>query len=160
MTEPAEDTAETPVEVTEPVVSEPVVNDPVTADPDEPPAPATKPEEKAECSMCGKTMKKKSLSQHMRISCKQRPSAPKVTAVPVAEPASEPVEEADVPAPRASAPEPAQKRPSKKLAKVEESDSDDYEEKVEEAEARAPVRMQRPLTRVDKMRLLAQSGLP
>jgi len=167
MTEPAEETAETPVEVAQreeaPVASEPVVNEPVDEPSSETPTPVeplpTKPEEKAECSMCGKSMKKKSLSQHMRISCKQRPTAPKVTAVPVREqsPAEAPVEKVEAQAP---APEPLERQPSKKLSKVEESDNEDYEEKVEEAEARAPVRMQRPLTRVDKMRLLAQSGLP
>jgi len=93
-------------------------------------------------------MKKKSLSQHMRTSCKQRPTAPKVTAVPVA-----PVEKVEAPAPAPPSPPP---RP----ATIKESDDEDYDETVEEAEVRAPVRMQRPLTRVDKMRLLAQSGLP
>ena len=168
MTEPAEETAETPVEVAEheeaPAVSEPEPsgepsgkpsgepsgNDPTPVEPLPPKAP-----EKAECSLCGKSMNKKSLSAHMRVRCKQRPEAPKVTAVPVA-----PVEKAEAP----PSPPPSPRRGQRQPSKTKEPDDEDYDEKVEEAEAYGgPYRgqpHQRPLTRVDKMRLLAQSGLP
>ena len=160
MTEPAEETAETPPEVEakeEALVADEVTPPDVPADTGPPVVPLAPPKtsEKGECSLCGKSMNKKSLSSHMRDRCKQRPQAPKVTAVPVA-----PVEKAEAPPSPPPSPRGGQRQPSK----TKEPDDEDYDEKVDEAEAYGgPYRgqpHQRPLTRVDKMRLLAQSGLP
>jgi len=163
MTEPAEETAETPAEVEEKgetPVADDVTPPDVPADTGPPVVPVAPPKtpEKGECSLCGKSMNKKSLSSHMRDRCKQRPQAPKVTAVPVA-----PVEKAETIETPPSPPPPPQ-RGECQPSKTKEPDEEDYDEKVEEAEAYGgPYRGQphpRPLTRVDKMRLLAQSGLP
>ena len=149
MEEPAEEIAEAPAEAAEIATTSeaPTQDEPVPATPV--PAPPQKSVEKVECSLCGKAMNKKNLAVHQRERCKQRPQAPKVTAVPVA-----PVEPKETPEPPPPPP-PLERSPPKS-----QEPEEDYEEQVEEAEAYVPVRQERTLTRVDRMRLLAQSGLP
>ena len=149
MEEPAEETAEAPPETAEIATTSEAPAKDEAVPPTPVPAPPSKSVEKVECSLCGKAMNKKNLPVHQRERCKQRPQAPKVTAVPVA-----PVKPKETPG-APPQPPPLERHPPKS-----QEPEEDYDEKVEEAEAYVPVRQQRTLTRVDRMRLLAQSGLP
>ena len=127
----------------------------------EPLAGTAKPP-KVACEICGKTVNKKNLTAHKRLHVTTlvsavpepvvaapvaaKPTRTKIKAVPVAPPPPDSESQSEEEEPRPSEqPQSRQRRPT-------------YAETCEEQE-RAET-YTRPLTRVDRMRLLAQSGLP